>query len=291
VEKVTVELVRAFVANDEGGNPAGVVLNADSLSYKQKLEIAQSIGFPETAFIAQDSEADFRVSFFTVTEEVDFCGHATLAAFSVMYQKGMLSAGRYKQRTKAGILEVEVQSDGEVILNQKLPERLGVFSYGDICELIGLDEHTLENTQLPIEAISTGLPDLILPVPEGYLDSIEPNHSAIIEFCREHDLVGLHIFELCSPEAIFFARCRNFAPLVGIPEESATGSSSGALACYLSKYVEQREEYLFEQGKAMKCTSNIHAYVQYDRGNVSSIAVGGLAKLTGSRDIVVNMMS
>lgn len=289
--KVTVELVRAFVANGEGGNPAGVVLNADSLSYKQKLEIAQSVGFSETAFIAEDSEADFRVSFFTITEEVDFCGHATLAAFSVMQQKGILSAGRYKQRTKAGILDVEVQSSGEIILNQKLPETLGVFSYGDICELIGLDEHTLEKTQLPIEAISTGLSDLILPVPEGYLDSIEPNHPAIIEFCREHDLIGLHVFELCPQEAMFFARCRNFSPLVGILEESATGSSSGALACYLSKHVALREEYLFEQGKAMKCTSNIHAYVQYDSGSVRSIAVGGLAKLTGRRDVMVNVTS
>jgi PhzF family phenazine biosynthesis protein len=181
-----------------------------------------------------------------------------------------------------------VQSNGKVILSQKLPEILGVFSYGDICELIGLDEHELGKTQLPIEAVSTGLSDLILPVPSGSLDVIEPNHPKIIEFCQKHDLIGLHIFELCPPGAMFFARCRNFAPLVGIPEESATGSSSGALACYLSKHVAPREEYLFEQGKAMKCTSHIHAYVQYDSGSLSSIAVGGIARLTGCREVVVS---
>lgn len=60
---LTVELVKAFVANGEGGNPAGVVLDADNLSYSQRLTIAQAIGFPETAFVSRDTEADFKVSF------------------------------------------------------------------------------------------------------------------------------------------------------------------------------------------------------------------------------------
>ncbi|WP_299686720.1 PhzF family phenazine biosynthesis protein [uncultured Vibrio sp.] len=282
-----VELVKAFVANGEGGNPAGVVLDADKLSYSQRLTIAQTIGFPETAFVSRDTEADFKVSFFTITEEVDFCGHATLAAFSVMHKKGILPAGIYKQNTKAGLLEVQVNSDGMVILTQKTPEELGTYNAEDICDLIGLSKHLLEETNLPIKAISTGLADLIVAVPDGHLDSIRPNHSAIIEFCQENSLIGLHAFELCSHGEGLSARCRNFAPLVGIPEESATGSSSGALAYYLTKHVAPSDEFLFEQGRAMKCTSHIHAYVTRHQESVAKIAVGGMTKHVGQQHVVV----
>lgn len=285
--ELTVELVNAFVANGEGGNPAGVVLGADKLTYSQRLTVAKTIGFSETAFVSRDTEADFNVSFFTITEEIDFCGHATLAAFSVMHQKGILPAGTYKQNTKAGLLEVEVKSDGMVILTQNLPEALGKYKSEDVCDLIGLSKQLLEQTRLPIEAISTGLADLIVAVPDGHLDSIKPNQSAIIEFCRQHSLIGLHVFELCADEDTFSARCRNFAPLVGIAEESATGSSSGALAYYLTKHVAPSDEFLFEQGRAMKCTSHIQAYITRNQDSVTKIAVGGMAKHVGQRRVVV----
>ncbi|QUM84047.1 MULTISPECIES: PhzF family phenazine biosynthesis protein [unclassified Moritella] len=47
---------------DSGGNPAGVVLNADKLSDAQKLKVAQAVGYSETAFVSND-EVDFEVSF------------------------------------------------------------------------------------------------------------------------------------------------------------------------------------------------------------------------------------
>jgi len=39
--KVPIEIVNAFIDGDAGGNPAGVVLDANSLNYDQKLKIAQ----------------------------------------------------------------------------------------------------------------------------------------------------------------------------------------------------------------------------------------------------------
>ncbi len=105
---IEVTLVSSFTPDGKGGNPAGVVLNADQLSDAQKLKIAQAVGYSETAFVSSDDEADYEISFFTTTGEVDFCGHATLATFSTMYQKGILTAGSYVQRTKAGMLSVRV---------------------------------------------------------------------------------------------------------------------------------------------------------------------------------------
>ena len=287
--KVDAFLVNSFTANGSGGNPAGVVLQADNLSNEQKLAIAQVVGYSETAFVSQDDEVDFGLSFFTITGEVDFCGHATLAAFSIMYKKGIITAGRYVQRTKVGLLAVTIASNGQIVMEQKLPKYLGFFGYEAISELIGIDVKTLASTQLPIEVISTGLPDIMVPVPFGYLDKIQVNEHLLSEFCKKHDLVGLHAFELCEEKSGLTASCRNFAPLFGIPEESATGSASGALACYLSKYLssEHMTDFTFEQGRAMNCVSIITASVESNELATLKVLVGGFAQEIGQQQIFV----
>lgn len=168
---IEVTLVNAFTVDGKGGNPAGVVFHADKLSDKQKLKIAQIVGYSETAFVSSDSEVDFEVSFFTTTDEVDFCGHATLATFSTMLDMGILTPGLYVQRTKAGLLSVKIESNGLIIMDQQLPQKLSTFTYQEISEFIGIEAHILATTKLPIEVISTGLADVIIPVPRGYLDS------------------------------------------------------------------------------------------------------------------------
>lgn len=279
---IEVALVSSFTVNGKGGNPAGVVFNADQLSDAQKLKIAQAVGYSETAFVSSDDEADYEVSFFTTTGEVDFCGHATLATFSTMYQKGILTAGSYVQRTKAGMLSVIIESNGKVVMDQQLPQKIDSFSYQEISNVIGIESNILESTKLPIEVISTGLPDVIIPVPNGYLDVIEPDDKFIADFCKKHKVVGFHVFELCDPESKLTASCRNFAPLFGISEESATGSSSGALACYLTEHLALGSDYVFEQGRVMNCTSIITASVKSDNSTVINVKVGGFTSSIGT---------
>ncbi|WP_247687004.1 PhzF family phenazine biosynthesis protein [Pseudoalteromonas luteoviolacea] len=283
LKQVETFLVNSFVLEGSGGNPAGVVLNAEHLSGAEKLQIAQVVGFSETVFVTRDKEVDFELTFYTTTEEVDFCGHATLAAFSVMFEQGMINAGKYVQRTKAGILEVHIDTNGQVVMQQRLPDFLGSFSYQVISPLIGLDEDVLASTGLPIEVVTTGLADMIVPVPSGYLDIVKLNEDLMSQFCKKHNLVGAHVFELNDSKSNYTASCRNFAPLFGIPEESATGSASGALACYLTKHINSDSnttiDYLFEQGRAMECVSEISATIKLDNGQVSEVKVGGYAKV------------
>lgn len=280
---IRVELVNAFTANGSGGNPAGVVLDAEGLNDAQKLSIAQKVGFSETAFVTRDDVADFAVSFYTVTDEVDFCGHATLATFSTLYRSGILSSGKYTQRTKAGILEVNIEPSGQVMLQQNSPTWLKSFSASEVSELFD----NLELSAMPIEALTTGLPDLILPVETGSLDGLKPKDNAISEFCRANNLVGIHAFELNKNDNNYTASCRNFAPLFGIPEESATGSSNGALACYLSKHIGLQSEFVFEQGRAMNCRSEIKAKVVLDGLEYHTVFVGGTAESTGTLQVTI----
>ncbi|RKF20458.1 PhzF family phenazine biosynthesis protein [Alginatibacterium sediminis] len=289
--EIDVYLVNSFTDNGSGGNPAGVVLIADHLSYDQKLTIAQAVAYSETAFVskADQPSVDFELSFFTTTGEVDFCGHATLAAFSMLYKKAMITHGRYVQRTKAGLLAVVIEPGGFIVMELKPPEYLEVFASTQISALIGIPATILDSTQLLAEAISTGLPDVIVPVPLGYLDQIQINEHLLTQFCKDHGLVGLHAFELCDQESSLTASCRNFAPLFGIPEESATGSSSGALACYLSKYVSDKRsgKFIFEQGRAMNCRSIITASVECRGLSILKVEVGGLAQELGLLQLTV----
>lgn len=287
MKRMDVFLINAFTHNGKGGNPAGVVLNADNLSSKEKLEIAKSIGFSETAFVSRDAEVDVELSFFTTVDEIDFCGHATLAAFHVMHQESILTEGQYVQRTKAGLLSVSIGSDGHIVMAQRLPEYLGTLSYEAVAKLIGIEASLLASTRLPIEIVSTGLADIIIPVPQGYLDRIHVNETLTRDFCDKHEVIGIHAFELCDHDTELTASCRNFAPLVGISEEAATGSANGALACYITKHLsnEPTNHFTFEQGRAMGRLSRIIASVDSSEAGILSVMVGGFAKQTGLQPI------
>jgi PhzF family phenazine biosynthesis protein len=53
---VEVQIVNAFIDGATGGNPAGVVVDANALTAAQKLKVAQQVGLSETAFVsASDS--------------------------------------------------------------------------------------------------------------------------------------------------------------------------------------------------------------------------------------------
>jgi len=70
-------------SSDSGpsGNPAGVVLDASSLSDADRLALAAELGYAESAFISPTSTpGTFHARYWSPLAEVDFCGHATVAA-------------------------------------------------------------------------------------------------------------------------------------------------------------------------------------------------------------------
>ena len=101
----------AFPKTPNGGNPAGVVLDASTLTEQQMQQIAHEVGYSETAFVLPSDVADFRLRFFTTTDEVDLCGHATIATFNLLRDQNIILPGRYRQGTKAGIMRLDVQDD------------------------------------------------------------------------------------------------------------------------------------------------------------------------------------
>jgi PhzF family phenazine biosynthesis protein len=287
---ITVYCLNSFTHNNSGGNPAGVVLNADNLTSDQMQYIATQVGYSETAFVSADVQCDFNVRFFTPNNEVNFCGHATLATFSLLFEKQIIEAQEYTQQTKAGKLKVKVSQDGLVSMEQTLPHYLGVVESKEVAELLNIPAALFTSTSLPCEVISTGLADVMIPMPLGYLDSIVPNLDKISRFSEKYNAIGIHLFELLpatkNTAANITASCRNFAPLFGIPEESATGSACGALACYLDKHtVINTEHYTFEQGKTMQSPAMLNASIYKIDGEIIKVEVSGFAHLFDKREV------
>ncbi|WP_192930292.1 PhzF family phenazine biosynthesis protein [Alkaliphilus pronyensis] len=272
------------------GNTAAIVINEKHLTDEEMQKIAAELKLSETAFVMEmpDKANTFEVRFFTPLQEVDLCGHATIAAFTVLfnngYIKGKSSCLKCKQITKAGILDVDIyQKDGEIQRIMMLQGEGKIIKTlnetEELCNILGIDkeEFGIYSHKLKPQIITTGLKDIIFPVVNlQALKKLTPNMGRLKSYCKIMDVIGVHVFTLETLNKEATAHCRNFAPLVGINEEAATGTSSGGLAYYLiENSIILSDKFIFEQGHFMNRPSIIHAYI--NKSN-SRIYVGGVAR-------------
>jgi PhzF family phenazine biosynthesis protein len=220
------------------------------------------------------------VRFFTPTEEVDLCGHATIGVFSTLLSRGYIKRGNYTQDTKAGVLNVEVMEDSSIMMNQTKPSFFEVLEKKEIADSLNISVDDM-NEKLPVQIVSTGIRDIIVPIRSmEVLNGIKPNFEKVSEISKKFSAIGYHLFVLHSLYNSN-AHCRNLAPLYGISEESATGTSNGALACYLLKYSQIKPEYAknlsFEQGYSMNMPSEIMVSLSVENNEIQEVRVGGKA--------------
>lgn len=281
---VDVYVAVAFSKDAKGGNKAGVVLGRSELTSVQKAAIAKEMGYSETAFVLDSDKADFKLQYFTPTEEVPLCGHATIAAFSTLKLLNMLDKPDCTIETEAGILNIHIKDDGLILMEQNRPAYLEVLD-SDI--FMGCIERNFIDHRFPIQIVSTGLNDVMLPVDSvEHLEQLSPDFEMIANMSKEKEVVGVHAFTMIK-ESDVTAICRNFAPLYGIDEESATGTANCALACYLFKYYKQQSQYVFEQGHNMGDISRIVVNLSYNENVIDSVFVGGYGYLLGKRSLPV----
>lgn len=288
--KIKVSLVNSFVKTAEGGNAAGVVLGADGFKDDDMKKIAKILGHSETAFVSKSDKADFKVRFFTPEEEVDLCGHATIATFHILAEQGRIQPDKYTQETKAGVLQVEVKKDHTIMMSQSAPQFLEVVNKEVIADSLNITSNEML-AELPTQVVSTGLRDIMVPIKNlETLNAIKPDFDKVAEVSRKYNTIGYHLFALETlGEA--HAHTRNLAPLYGIPEESATGTSNGALASYLFEHGEiNRKEathLVIEQGYLMNKPSEIIVELETRERSISGVKVGGKATLITEVDVEI----
>lgn len=279
-----VYVASVFSKDRKGGNKAGVVLDEPALTVAQKMQIAKTLNYSETVFVTGSVTADFELQYFTPTEEVPLCGHATIAAFFILNLLQRLNKQAYTIQTKAGILNIHIQDNGMIFMEQNPPSYFALLDADTFTHC--LDTEVID-TSLPIQIVSTGLKDILLPVAsKSHLANLAPSMHVMAAISKEKDVVGVHAFAL-EKESGITAVCRNFAPLYGIDEESATGTSNCALACYLSKYYRKQPQYIFEQGHNLGEVSQIVVNLTYRDNAVDTVYVGGSGYLVEKKTLTL----
>jgi PhzF family phenazine biosynthesis protein len=278
--KVNVYIIHAFCRDNKGGNPAGVVLDADALSTGQMQKVASMAGFPETAFISGSRAGDVSLRYFTPENEVDLCGHATVASFHLLVKEGRITPGKYIFECHAGLLKARTSDTGEIFLEQPLPKMGKALPAKEAAASLRISLDELAEG-LPVQIVSAGLPDIMVPIrSREILESIQPDFGRVAEISRKYQAIGYHLFAV-NEEGGAAAVCRNLAPAAGISEESATGTASGALCGYL--YYHKRilaGSHFFHQGESMGLPSIIKANLSAaDSGEIERLEIGGAAKL------------
>ncbi|AWF81188.1 PhzF family phenazine biosynthesis protein [Microbulbifer sp. A4B17] len=287
--KVEVALVRAFVDGEQGGNPAGVVLNADHLSSRQKLAIADKVGLSETAFVSKSEVADFKLDFFTPKRQIAHCGHATVATvatFGYLAQKGFLGKSQSSKETIDGARNIIIKSGGAYM--EQLGPTYKPLEVDDIHRAIGI---TPGDTLAAPMIVNTGNAFFIVGVKNiEVLNRLTPNYGFIEALSEKYDLIGLYVFTRETNHPGRDASTRMFAPRYGIAEESATGMAAGPLACYLHDYLAvKKNHFVVEQGYSMikPSPSCINVELKTNGSLISSLNAGGISKVSDVIYVVV----
>jgi PhzF family phenazine biosynthesis protein len=277
-QNIKVAIINAFVDNNDGGNPAGVVLDADNLSNHEKLVIAQKVGLSETAFVSKSNTADFKLDFFTPTKQIAHCGHATIATFSYLSQLGKIQAQNSSKETIDGNREIYIEKE-VAFMEQKAPAYTTTENHKQlILTSLGLKDSDLLNNA-PILVVNTGNAFAIIPVASmEILKAVEPDFDLISQISDEYDLIGYYVFSTQTNIKDRDASTRMFAPRYGIQEEAGTGMAAGPLASYLYDILDlKKERYHIEQGNFMTnpSPSLIIVDISLEAGQITKIMAGG----------------
>lgn len=234
--------VDAFTRRRFCGNPARVVLGADDLSDDQMQTIATELN-GETAFVlaAESGDHDMQVRFFTRDHEVPFVGHVTLATHYVLAKCGLRNRGVIRQRSNAGIAEVELaEVDGDYRISLSMsPPSLGPVLPDhhrvQVLDALGISSPYL-HAGCPLQILTKGGSRLLVGLRSTeLLPSLKPDIQELARLTPHIGAEGYFVFALNEkPEqGSLSTLSRMFCPAIGIPEDPVSGNAHGMLGTYM----------------------------------------------------------
>jgi PhzF family phenazine biosynthesis protein len=232
--------VDAFTRERFCGNPAIVVLDADDLSEEQMQTIATEVN-GETAFVLEpeSTDHDMQVKFFTPRHPVPFVGHATIAAQYVRAKKDGRPSGRLRQRTGAGIVEIEVSEvDGDyrIAVTQNPPSLGPVIPdhhRRQVLNALGISSPSL-HIDCPLQILAKGGTRLLVGLKSpDLLVSLKPDFEELARLTSHVGAEGYFVFALSEADGAIGTESRMFVPALGIMEDPVSGNAHGMLGVYL----------------------------------------------------------
>lgn len=223
----------AFTDTPHGGNPAGIVLDADGLTDEHMQDIAAEVGYSETAFLGGAGDGRYRVRYFSPLAEVPFCGHATIA--SAVAVSARTGEDRLLFQTQVGDVPITLRTGPSGIVatltsvtpwvDDAPPELVaGVLS----CLRWQPDEL---DAQLPPRIAFAGARHLLLAAASRQrLRDLDYDFDALKQWMLAHDLTTV---DLVWRETATVFHARNPFPVGGVVEDPATGAAAAAFGAYL----------------------------------------------------------
>jgi PhzF family phenazine biosynthesis protein len=223
----------AFADTPEGGNPAGVMLDADGLSDARMQTIAAEVGYSETVFLTKVGPGRYRVRYFSPRAEVPFCGHATIASAIALFY----SAGERSPRFETSVGEVPVDvfagGDGPVATLTSVVPRVEAAAPDLVADVLAALRWRVDELDpaLPPRVAFAGARHLILAAAtRTRLGDLDYDFDALDKILRAHDLTTV---DLIWRETQVLFHARNPFPVGGVVEDPATGAAAAAFGGYL----------------------------------------------------------
>ena len=205
--------VDAFTKESFHGNPAAIVPLEAWLPAETMQSIALENNLAETAFFVPEGDG-FGLRWFTPTVEMDLCGHATLATGFLIFDVLGMNEKLLKFQTKSGVLTVEKVADRFILDFPARPATTCETPVG-LIEAIGKEPKEILRSRDCLMVYETE--DDVRQIKPDFAELLKvPTHGVIVTARgRDCDFVS-----------------RFFAPALGVPEDSVTGSAHCTLIPY-----------------------------------------------------------
>ena len=260
-----------FTNQPLAGNQLAVFTDAREIPEHLLQPLAREMNFSETAFVyAPEGEGHVRIRIFTPMSELPFAGHPVLGSAFVL--AAPLQLAEIRIETAAGVVPVALEREGPQIvfgwMSQPIP-RIEPFAHeAELLRALGV-----KRAELPVELYDIGIGHVYVAMEsEEAVARVEPDLTAL---ARLQGIVGTSCFAGSGRRW----KTRMFAPADGIPEDPATGSAAGPLACHLARHgrIGFGEEIEIAQGVEVGRPSTLYARVEGTPERIEKVEVGGSA--------------
>ena len=253
------------------GNQVAVFTDAQAIPEATLQPLAREINFSETVYVYPAEQGGHaRIRIYTPSVEVPFAGHPTLGTAFIL--AAPLQLGEINLETGRGIIPVQLERQGPRItfgwMSQPIPTVQPYERIDDLLAALGLTESVL-----PVEVYDNGLQHVYVALEtEDEVAQLDPNLQALGHL---PDVLGINCF---AGEGTRW-KTRMFAPAGGVPEDPATGSAAGPLACHLARHgrIAFGDQIEISQGAEIKRPSRLYARVAGSPEKIEKVEVGGSA--------------
>lgn len=291
--------VDVFTSQRFGGNPLAVFPEAEDLEPDEMQKIAREMNLSETTFVSLSStpDAEFRVRIFTPVAEVPFAGHPVVGTHWVLAHLGRVRlvepVTTVRFQLGVGVLPADLYvmrgCVQRIVMTQDDPRFLArLADVAPLAAALGLATEAISEVGLPVQVVSTGLPQLMVPVRslaevQG-LSAKRLNVPLLNRVLSELGTECVMVFTRETERPDSDVHVRMFAPALGIGEDPATGSANGALGAYLVHHraidlTGSTVSLVSEQGAELGRPSTIYVEVDHQDGVISAVRVGGAVVL------------